>query len=302
MALLDPSVLLEVRTLVSEVTGGAVATDIQQLQVRYEGAVLLVTTGTARRLVVKLARPQTDRPVHFERTAMLTALARATGTPVPEVLVADDSLRRSRWHYLVAEHIDGVAWRDLRPRLDPDQVAEAHRQLAEALSRVQSVRFAAFGELDRAGQPPAGQNVLDALRRRADLRIVDARARGSFHQVLDREAALFAATETATLCHDDLHHGNLLFRPHGRGWRLVAVLDWDKAWAGPVESDVARMAFWDDMTGPGFWEIYRAGTPTDDGAAERALIYQLLWCLEYDDGSPRHAADTARLRRRLALT
>ena len=90
------------------------------------------------------------------------------------------------------------------------------------------MRFAAFGELDRAGQPPAGQTVLDALGRRADLRILDARAR--------------------------------------------------------------------------FWETYRASTPTDDGATERALIYQLLWCLEYDDSSSRHAADTARLRRRLAVT
>ena len=95
--------------MVSEVTGGAEVTNIQQLQVRHAGAVLLVTSGTARQLVVKLAWPQTGRPVHFERTAMLTALARATRVLVPEVLAADDSLRRSRGHYLVAEHIDGVA-------------------------------------------------------------------------------------------------------------------------------------------------------------------------------------------------
>jgi aminoglycoside phosphotransferase (APT) family kinase protein len=105
----------------------------------------------------------------------------------------------------------------------------------------------------------------------------------------------------ATLCHDDLHHNNVLFRPDRGDWRLVAVLDWDKAWAGPAECDVARMAFWDDMTGPGFWEVYRASLLPSEGAAERALIYQLLWCFEYDDGSPRHIADTARLRRRLAI-
>jgi endonuclease/exonuclease/phosphatase family metal-dependent hydrolase len=105
----------------------------------------------------------------------------------------------------------------------------------------------------------------------------------------------------ATLCHDDLHHNNVLFRPDGGDWRLAAVLDWDKAWAGSAESEVARMAFWDDMTGPGFWEVYRASVFPSEAAAERALIYQLLWCLEYDDGSQRHVADTARLRRRLAI-
>ncbi len=62
----------------------------------------------------------------------------------------------------------------------------------------------------------------------------------------------------------------------------------------------ARMA-WDDMTGPGFWEVYSAPNDIDDDAAHRALIYQLLWCLEYDDGTARHAADTTRLQRLLAV-
>ena len=274
---------------------------IQALQVRHEAAVLLVTISSGPQLVVKVSGPQADHPEDFERTAMLTALARTTGAPVPAVLAADDSLRRSRWRYLVTEHIDGVAWRDLRPHLMANQVADAHRQLATALLQVQSVRFPAFGEFDSTRQPPTGQNAIDALRRRATMRIRGAQARASFDQLLDRDAALFANVEIATLCHDDLHHGNLLYRPHGDGWRLVGLLDWDKAWAGPTESDVARMAFWDNMTGPAFWEVYRAGGPADDGATERALIYQLLWCLEYDDGSSRHAADTTRLRRRLAI-
>jgi hypothetical protein len=59
------------------------------------------------------------------------------------------------------------------------------------------------------------------------------------------------------------------------------------------------MAFWDDMTGPGFWQLYRAAVPAADGQEQRVLLYQLLWCLEYDDGSARHAADTAELWRRL---
>ena len=79
------------------------------------------------------------------------------------------------------------------------------------------------------------------------------------------------------------------------------MLDLDKAWAGPPESDVARMAFWDDMTGDGFWEVYNAGVPPAEGRADRALIYQLLWCLEYPVSTPRHRADTASLCRRLGI-
>jgi Ser/Thr protein kinase RdoA (MazF antagonist) len=274
---------------------------VEAITIRDDGAVLVVTTATGVRLVVKVAAARTDHPINFERTAVLTALARSTGAPVPEVLAADDALFRGRWRYLIAEHIDGVRWRELRPRLNTAQVAAAHRALAETLRRVQSVRFAAYGELDRQGQPPAGQDVVAALHQRAELRVRDPRARAAFHELLTRDGALFSSQDAATLCHDDLHHDNILFRQDSSGWRLVALLDWDKAWAGPAESDVARMAFWDDMTGPGFWQVYPAPNDIDDDAAHRALIYQLLWCLEYDNGTTRHAADTTRLRQQLSI-
>jgi aminoglycoside phosphotransferase (APT) family kinase protein len=291
----------DVRALVGEIISrNDPVRRIEALQIRDDGAVLMVTTAAGIRLVVKVATAQTDYPINFERTAVLTALARSTGAPVPEVLAADDSLYRGRWRYLIAEHIDGVSWRELRPRLTTAQVAAAHHALAETLLMVQSVRFAGYGELDHHGQPAATQDVVTALHQRAELRVHDPRARAAFHDVLTRDRALFSSQHAPTLSHDDLHHANVLFRRDSNECRLVALLDWDKAWAGPAESDVARMAFWDDMTGPGFWEVYPAPNDIDD-AAHRALIYQLLWCLEYDDGSARHVADTTRLRRLLAV-
>ncbi len=302
MPLPDRDLLDDVRAVVAEGLGDSSrVTAVVWLQVRRDSSVLLVTITGGRQVVLKLCGRQAEHPVQFERSAMLTALARSTGAPVPEVIAADDSFRRVRWRYLITEHIDGVPWREARPRLTPVQVTAAHRQLATVVGTIQSMRFPAFGELDHTGRPPAGQGLLTALRRRAETRIAGAGARASFHRLLDREAALFAGDARATLCHDDLHHGNLVFRPVDDEWKLVGVLDWDKAWAGSVESDVARMAFWDDMTGPGFWQVYRGDSAVDEAAAERALIYQLLWCLEYDDGSPRHTADTARLCRRLSI-
>jgi Ser/Thr protein kinase RdoA (MazF antagonist) len=292
----------DVRALVGEVINRSdPVRRVEAITIRDDGAVLMVTTAAGVRLVVKLAAARTDHPINFERTAVLTALARSTGAPVPEVLAADDSLFRGRWRYLIAEHIDGVSWRELRPRLSTAQVAAAHRALAETLLGVQTVRFTAYGELDRHGQPAGGQDVVTALHHRADLRVHDPRARATFHGVLTRDGALFSSQNSATLCHDDLHHDNVLFRDSANGWRLVALLDWDKAWAGPAESDVARMAFWDDMTGPGFWQVYPAPHDIDDDAAHRTLIYQLLWCLEYDDGTARHATDTTRLQRLLTV-
>jgi aminoglycoside phosphotransferase (APT) family kinase protein len=267
-----------------QVTGGTVA--------------LRMRLTDSRRLVLKVAQ-ESNESVDFERTRAATARARAAGVPTPAVLAADNSGRAGR-RYLLLEHLDGVPWRQVRPQLEPSQVAAAHEELARAVLTLQSISFGSCGEFDRQGQL-VGRSLLDALRQRAELRVVDPRARDSFHRLLDRAADLFRGPESSTLCHDDLHHGNVLFRDRRGRWELAGLLDWDKAWAGPAESDLARMAFWDDMTGPDFWRVYRAAVPTTEGQRERSLIYQLLWCLEYDDGSPRHAADRAALERRLRV-
>lgn len=276
---------------------------LETLQRGSDRAVLLVTVaGSPGALVLKLAGPGVD----LERTAAVSALASAAGAPVPAVLVVGASSGTDRWGWLLRQHLEGVEWRTVRSVLDPLQVEAAHRQIAEALLAVQSVRFPSFGELDRRGQPagggePDGGGLLAALRHRAELRIADEAKREAFCALLDREAQLFAGAQVPTLCHDDLHHANVVFRQGPDGWALAGLLDWDKAWAGPAESDVARMAFWDDMTGPGFWAAYRAAVPAEEGQRERALVYQLLWCLEYDVATARHAADTAHLCRRLGV-
>jgi aminoglycoside phosphotransferase (APT) family kinase protein len=274
---------------------------VEALQVGGHDAVLLLTVEpSSRRLVLRVAGPDDRRVIDYERTASVTALAQAAGTPVPAVLAVDTSYRAGPWQYLLLEHVDGLEWRHVSSLLSDDEVRPAHRQIATALLAIQSVAFSSFGELDDRGDP-VGDDLLSAVRHRAELRIEDEHARRSFNQLLDREAGLFVGGQVPRLCHDDLHHANLIFRASRGGWRLAGVLDWDKAWAGPGESDVARMAFWDDITGPGFWEVYRAAVPEVEGESQRRLVYQLLWCLEYDDTSARHRADTEALRRELRL-
>jgi aminoglycoside phosphotransferase (APT) family kinase protein len=296
---MDPVVVDLARAVVTTALGrSAVIARIDPLQ-RTRGAIVLrVTLSDLRRLVLKVA-DGSDRTIDFERTQAVIAVARAAGVPAPAVLAANNAGDAGR-RYLLLEHVEGVPWRHLRSTLDPSQVAAAHQEIAAAVLSLQSVELPSFGEIDHQGQP-AGRSLLDALRHRAELRIVDGRALEVFHRLLDRSPDLFTTPQSPTLCHDDLHHGNLLFRARSGRWELAGVLDWDKAWAGPAESDIARMEFWDDMTGPAFWRVYHAAVPAADGYRERSLIYQLLWCLEYTDGSLRHAADTAALAHRLGL-
>jgi aminoglycoside phosphotransferase (APT) family kinase protein len=289
------------RTQVRAVLGSkSTVTRLEILQAGPEQSVFRLTlSGPPRRLVLKVAGPGTG-PINFERTATALSLARAAGVPVPAVLAVDTSYRSGPWSYLLQEHVDGVEWRSLRPLLTPEQVRTAHREIATAVLAIQSVSFTSFGELNTAGRPTGG-DLLSALRRRAELRVADLNRRTTFLDVLDRKSSLFADQARSTLCHDDLQHTNLIFRPERGRWQLAAVLDWDKAWAGPPESDIARMSFWDDMTGAGFWEVYEAVAQPAEGHSERALVYQLLWCLEYPVTTPRHVADTASVYRRLGI-
>ncbi|MGY1617021.1 phosphotransferase [Geodermatophilus sp. SYSU D00691] len=179
----------------------------------------------------------------------------------------------------------------MRPGLDAERVRAVHRQLAEVLLALRGVPLDSFGSLDASGRP-VGMPLVEALHRRAEERVADDGSRALLHELLDRDAGCFDGVRPG-LVHDDLHHGNVVLAESGGSWRITGVLDWEKAWAGSAESDVARMAFWDGMTGPGFWEVYRAAVPEDDGFAHRALLHQLAWCFEYPVSTARHDRDTA---------
>ena len=300
MSELDPALAEFVRGVVSPVLGSDAITDIEPLQLTAGEASLLIRTHRDQPVIIKLAHQGVRPDVDFERTAAAMALARGEGVAVAETLAADASYRAGPWQYLVHSYLDGVPWHLARSQLGADEIDSAHRQLAETLLALQSVQLTGYGELDRSGQTSVA-DLLTGLRRRAELRLIEPRNRTLFEQVLDQNAELFADAPVATLCHDDLHHANVIFRLGGRGPVLVGIIDWDKAWAGPAESDLARMAFWDDMTGPGFWSAYGTAASTDPAAARRILIYQLMWCLDYNESTLRHGADTARLCRALGV-
>jgi aminoglycoside phosphotransferase (APT) family kinase protein len=285
-----------VRRGVREAVGAAVH-DLDVLAAEPARAVVRVTpTGQRPPLVVKvgLRSEVRGRGASFAATAAATALAARAGVPTPEVLAARSAGAGSEWGWLVQRAVDGTPWRAVRPGLGEDEVRDVHRRIAEVVLSLQRVRTAGFGDLDADGRT-TDDDLPTALHARIDRLVADPADRATLHALLDREPDL-AADGPPALCHDDLHAHNVLLEERDGRWRITAVLDWDKAWAGPAESDVARLAFWDGMTGPGFWEVYRAAVPEAPGWPRRALLHQLLWCLEYDAPTARHRADTGAVR------
>lgn len=263
-------------------------------------ALLVTLRDPAIDVVVKLAGREAPYPYPFERTALLHRLVKEhTSIPMAEVLAVDVSYQTYPWRYLITTHIPGEEWAAVKPRLTPFEQQDAYQQIGTAVAELHRIPFDSFGEIDESEQK-SGMYFLH-LGTRVKTQIKNKRHRDHFLQLLGDKRHLFITVTEPYLCHEDLHHHNILFQQKEGRWRLATVLDFDKAWAGHPEIDLARMELWDDMTGPGFWDSYTDFIQIDSDYAERRPIYQLLWCLEYAANTPRHLADTQRLCQELGF-
>ncbi len=248
------------------------------------------------RIVIKLAGPEAQMAGSFERTAMLHRLvAASTSIPMPEILAFDTSFKTWPWRYLIKTWIPGREWAKVRPHLDDKALSNVYHQIGMAVAQLHNVQFPMFGELDVDGGVIGDENYLSVLVERARARIKGNRSRDLFFSVLDKQQDLFLEVHKARLCHEDLHHHNLLFQYRQGQWHLATILDFDKAWAGHHEVDLARMEFWRGMMGKEFWQPYEAICPLEPQYDLRRPIYQLLWCLEVAWPSVEHLRDTQRL-------
>jgi Ser/Thr protein kinase RdoA (MazF antagonist) len=254
-------------------------------------------------VAIKLAGPEAPYVYPFDRTAMLHRLVAArTSIPMPDILAVDVSYERWPWRVLIKTYIPGEPWYAVHPRLAADELRAAYEQIGRAAAEIHSIGFPHFGELRADGRVDGNATVfLPVLAARARQIIRSARLSDLFVSLLEERGELFADVGTPGLCHEDLHGYNILFRAQEGQCRLATILDFDKGWAGHPETDLARLELWTGMVGDGFWPAYRAVRPVADGYAERRPIYQLLWCLEYAQNTPRHLADTAHLCQELGL-
>jgi len=253
-------------------------------------------THPAMLVTVKLAGPRAPLPCPFDRTAALLHMVRTnTSVPVPEVLAVDVNYVEWPWRYMIKSYVPGQEWAVVRHGLKNDQLAIAHRQIGQAVAGLHAIRFPGFGELSAEGTIQPGAAYTLALAERATRRIADTRRAERFVALLRDKGHLFADVTQSSLCHEDLHGHNILLSIDKGQQRLTAILDFDSAWAGHHESDLARLEFWRGMTGEGFWEAYKELHNLAETYPQRRLIHQLMWCLEYDSTTPQHLADTRRV-------
>ncbi|HLZ20503.1 MAG TPA: aminoglycoside phosphotransferase family protein [Ktedonobacterales bacterium] len=245
------------------------------------------------RVVVKLAGHMAALPCPFDRSAAINRLVRThTNIPNSGVIAADVTYAHWPWRYMISTYLPGHAWMAVRPKLNDAELRAAHRQMGEAVAILHGVPFPQFGEVTPDGTVPFGAPYLSALTERVRRRVANPRHAELFLSLVRERAALFADVDKASLTHEDLNPNNILFHNEKGQWILSGILDFESAWAGCSESDLARLELWRGMAGDGFWEGYRSVRQAPPSYPLRRLLYQLLWCLEYPSTTQRHVADT----------
>ena len=245
------------------------------------------------RVVIKLAGHMAALPCPFDRAAAINRLVRThTNIPNSGVIAADVSYAHWPWRYMISTFIPGDTWMVVRPRLDGPQLREAYRQIGEAVAVLHGIPFQQFGEVTPDGTVPFGAPYLPALAERVRRRVANQRHAELFLSLMRERAVLFADVAEAHLTHEDLNPNNLLFQNTNGQWTLSGILDFESAWAGCCESDLARLELWRGMTGDGYWDGYCSVRQVPPAYLMRRSLYQLLWCLEYAANTQRHLADT----------
>ncbi len=253
-------------------------------------------TGPTQEVMIKLAGPHAVLTSAFERTAAIIQLVRSHSAVLTfDVLAVDVSYRLWPWRYIVTTVVPGEPWSNVPPKGHGTKPRALYVSLGKTIGQLHRIHFSSCGEVAPDGSVTAGTTYDQALRERARRRIANPAHAMLFISLLQERSQLFHGLVTGTLCHEDLNPSNLLVADAAGDLPAVAVIDFDSAWAGCFESDLARLELWRGMMGEGFWEAYQDYVPVSVHYPERRPIYQLLWCLEYARPTAQHLADTKRV-------
>lgn len=215
--------------------------------------------------IVKLA-PGTD-PAPIRKEACLIDLVAEAGIPAPTIEHRDpDGERAGRAFLVMASAGDRVLL-----EVDGDEATHLYGEMGRVLAKIHGIPFPAPGMIEAGGVQPhdwsadrerfqaiagwlVGQNVLD-----------------------QRDAGLLAGLPMPnmsglSLCHGDFHAVQCVVA----GGRIAAVLDWDGAWAGNPEVDLAIAHAYTELYAPtevvdAFLKAYAAERPISAAYARESL-------------------------------
>jgi aminoglycoside phosphotransferase (APT) family kinase protein len=223
-----------------------------------------ITPEERRALILRIGPPD-DVHASMELEARVQAVAAAAGTPVPHVLVADNSAAALGNPFLICEEVEGET---IARRIDR-QLEKAGGQTArsELLSQCAQA-LAAIHRADADDPELATQDQLAEWRSRLDA-MGDTTA--TFEWAFRWLAANRPAPSPPHLVHGDYRMGNLIVD----GSDLAAVLDWELVHVGEVYEDLAWFCI----------RAWRFGAPADRAAGGLGSVEDFLCGYERAGGA-----------------
>lgn len=242
------------------------ATEIHNLRALTGGAsrttwAFDAVTGSARRALILRTGPPDDVHAGMELEAAVQVAAAAAGAPVPDVLIASDSVEALGNPFLICGEIAGeTIVRRIQRQLDDTGRATLLRQCAQALAAIHR------GATDAPGL--AAQDDVAQWRQRLD-EMGDTTA--TFEWTFRWLEAHRPPPSPLRLVHGDFRMGNLIVD----GTNLAAVLDWELVHIGEIYEDLAWFCI----------RAWRFGAPAAMGAGGLGSIDDFVAAYEEAGGA-----------------
>lgn len=217
-------------------------------------------------------------------------LASLRSLPVPSVLHCTPGGGPGGRAVTILSLLEGRPLSEVSKDLDSGAMPGLYREMGVALATVHRIGQECYGYLtDRVLDPLADNGTY--MRRQFDKKLKEFKDLGGdvrLHDLVarrvERDGALFDNCDSAVLCHNDLHEGNVLVSQRPGGWEVTGVIDVENAIAADPLIDLAKT----DYYSLGRGEAERAALldgygqlPAD--AAERLELYRLYHALELWD-------------------
>jgi aminoglycoside phosphotransferase (APT) family kinase protein len=219
-------------------------------------------TGAQRRSLILRTGPPDEVHAGMELEARAQSAAGAAGTPVPHIIVADDSVAALGNPFLICDEIKGeTIVRRIQRRLDDAGRGRLLDQCAEALAAIH-----------RADPNLPGVSHEDQLTEWREQLDTMGDTTATFEWVFRWLATNRPPPSAQCLVHGDFRMGNLIVD----GSDLAAVLDWELVHVGEIYEDLAWFCI----------RAWRFGAPSDLAAGGLGSIEAFLHGYENAGGAP----------------
>ena len=217
-------------------------------------------------------------------------LAGLRSLPVPSVLHSRPGAGLGGRAVTILSLLEGRPLSEVSKDLDSAAIPGFYREMGAALAKVHQIGQPSYGYLtDRVLDPVADNGIY--MRRQFNRKLQefkDLGGDGRLHEMVarrvERDAALFDNCESAVLCHNDLHEGNVLVAQRSGGWSVTGVIDVENAIAADPLIDLAKTDYYAlGRADPERGALLEGYGPLPADAAERLELYRLYHALELWD-------------------